>query len=45
LKVAKRAHAEDILLANGLDLVPYEDLSHRVDQGIERDVIVARKPG
>ncbi|WP_306205567.1 TRM11 family SAM-dependent methyltransferase [Actinoplanes sp. RD1] len=41
-KVAKRELAEDILRANGLEPVPYEDLSHRVDQGIERDVIVAR---
>ena len=43
LKVAKRALAEDILLANGLEIVPQADLAHRVDQGIERDVIVARK--
>ncbi|MEV4707613.1 SAM-dependent methyltransferase [Actinoplanes sp. NPDC049316] len=45
IKVAKRDLAEDILLANGLQLVAHEDLSHRVDQGIERDVVVARKPG
>jgi len=45
LKVAKRALAEDILLANGLEIVPHADLAHRVDQGIERDVVVARKPG
>jgi hypothetical protein len=44
LKVAKRELAEDILLANGLELVPQANLAHRVDQGIERDVIVARKP-
>jgi hypothetical protein len=43
--VAKRELAEDILTANGLELVPHEDLSHRVDQSIERDVLVARKPG
>nr|BFE68563.1 hypothetical protein GCM10020092_018640 [Actinoplanes digitatis] len=42
-KVARRELAEDILLANGLDLVVHEELSHRVDQGIERDVVVARK--
>ncbi len=42
-KVAKRDLAEDILLANGLKLVDYLPLSHRVDQGIERDVVVARK--
>ena len=41
-KVAKRALAEDILLANGLEIVPQDDLSHRVDQAIERDVLVAR---
>ncbi len=45
LKVAKRALAEDILIANGLEIVDYGDLAHRVDQGIERDVVVARKPG
>jgi SAM-dependent methyltransferase len=44
-KVAKRELAEDILLAGGLEIVRYEDLSHRVDQGIERDVVVARKSG
>jgi SAM-dependent methyltransferase len=44
LKVARRELAEDILLANGLELVPQEPLEHRVDQGIERDVLVARKP-
>ena len=44
-KVARRELAEDILVANGLALVPHEDLSHRVDQGIERDVVVARKSG
>ncbi|MEU4214626.1 SAM-dependent methyltransferase [Actinoplanes sp. NPDC026623] len=44
-KVAKRELAEDILIANGLDLVAHEELSHRVDQGIERDVVVARKSG
>jgi hypothetical protein len=45
LKVAKRALAEDILLANGLEIVPQADLAHRVDQGIERDVLIARKTG
>lgn len=43
VKVARREFAEDILLANGLDVVQHGDLSHRVDQGIERDVLVARK--
>jgi SAM-dependent methyltransferase len=45
LKVAKRALAEDILLANSLEIVPQGDLAHRVDQGIERDVLIARKTG
>jgi hypothetical protein len=44
LKVAKREWAEDILLANGCEIVPQADLAHRVDQGIERDVLIARKP-
>ncbi len=44
-KVAQRELAEDILIANGLEIVAYDDLSHRVDQGIERDVVVARKSG
>ncbi|BEL11850.1 SAM-dependent methyltransferase [Actinoplanes sichuanensis] len=42
-KVAKRELAEDILLANDLEIVEHLPLEHRVDQGIERDVIVARK--
>jgi SAM-dependent methyltransferase len=45
LKVARRELAEDILLANGLEIVAHRPLAHRVDQGIERDVVVARKPG
>lgn len=44
-KVARRELAEDILLANGLEIVPHLPLVHRVDQGIERDVVVARKLG
>jgi len=44
-KVAKRELAEDILLAAGLELVEHLPLEHRVDQGIERDVLVARKSG
>ncbi|MEV6595301.1 SAM-dependent methyltransferase [Actinoplanes sp. NPDC051346] len=44
LKVAKRELAEDILIANGLEIVAHQELSHRVDQGIERDVLVARNP-
>ena len=42
-KVARREHAEDILVANGLKIVEQLPLEHRVDQGIERDVVVARK--
>ncbi|MEU8241625.1 SAM-dependent methyltransferase [Actinoplanes missouriensis] len=44
-KVAKRELAEDILLANGLEIVEHLPLEHRVDQGIDRDVLVARKTG
>jgi SAM-dependent methyltransferase len=43
--VAKRELAEDILLASGLEVIGLPDLVHRVDQSIERDVLVARKPG
>jgi SAM-dependent methyltransferase len=42
-KVARRESAEDILLANGLEIVEHQEFVHRVDQGIERDVVVARK--
>ncbi|MEU8813979.1 SAM-dependent methyltransferase [Actinoplanes sp. NPDC048796] len=42
-KVARRELAEDILLAHNLELVDQLPLDHRVDQGIERDVLVARK--
>ena len=45
VKVARRELAEDILLAGGLEIVPHQPLEHRVDQGIERDVLIARKPG
>jgi SAM-dependent methyltransferase len=44
-KVARRELAEDILLANGLEIVTHLPLVHRVDQGIERDVVVARRVG
>jgi tRNA G10 N-methylase Trm11 len=43
-KVAKRELAEDILAANGLEIVSQLPLEHRVDQGIDRDVLIARKP-
>jgi SAM-dependent methyltransferase len=42
-KVARRELAEDILLANGLEIVEQRPLDHRVDQGIERDVVIARR--
>jgi hypothetical protein len=42
-KVARRELAEDILLANGLEIVEHRPLEHRVDQGIERDVLIARR--
>ena len=44
-KVARRELAEDILIASGLEIVAQLPLEHRVDQGIERDVLIARKPG
>lgn len=44
-KVAKRELAEDILRANDLEIVEHLPLEHRVDQGIDRDVLVARKSG
>ncbi len=45
--VARRERATAILAAAGLEPVEapgYLDLAHRVDQAIERDVVVARKP-
>ena len=41
--VARREDAEAVLADNGLSVVEYPDLSHRVDQAILRDVVVARK--
>ncbi|MBO0870138.1 MAG: SAM-dependent methyltransferase [Micromonosporaceae bacterium] len=47
--VAKRAEAVQILAGHGLSIVDgpgYLDLAHRVDQAINRDVLVARRePG
>jgi hypothetical protein len=45
LKVTARSAAEEILRAAGLEIVPHGDLAHRVDQAIERDILVARKRG
>jgi len=45
--VASRDETASILSDAGLELVesgPYEQLRHRVDQGIVRDIVVARKP-
>ncbi|HET9517640.1 MAG TPA: SAM-dependent methyltransferase [Actinoplanes sp.] len=44
VNVAKRVLAEDILLAAGLEIIDLPELAHRVDQSIERDVLIARKP-
>jgi len=44
-KVARRELAEDILIAHGLRPLEHLPLRHRVDQGIERDVLVARTSG
>jgi hypothetical protein len=41
--VADRAEAAAVLAANGLSVLDLPDLSHRVDQAILRDVLVARK--
>jgi Putative RNA methylase family UPF0020 len=41
--VASRDEAAAVLADNGLSVVDYPDLSHRVDQAIMRDVLVARK--
>jgi SAM-dependent methyltransferase len=45
--VAPRAAAATILTEAGLDVAdsgPYLDFRHRVDQAIQRDIIVARRP-
>jgi SAM-dependent methyltransferase len=45
--VAKRDDAADIFADAGLDVLddgPYRNFRHRVDQAINRDIIVARKP-
>jgi len=45
--VAPRAAASTILTEAGLDVAdsgPYLDFRHRVDQAIQRDIIVARRP-
>ena len=41
--VVSRGDAAAVLADNGLSVVEYPDLSHRVDQAILRDVLVARK--
>jgi SAM-dependent methyltransferase len=46
-RVAHRDVARDLLAGAGLEVVEapgYGDLAHRVDQAIERDVLVARRP-
>jgi hypothetical protein len=38
----------DLLAAAGLEVLedaPYDAFRHRVDQAIQRDILVARKPG
>lgn len=45
--VAKRDDAADLFADAGLDVLddgPYRNFRHRVDQAINRDIIVARKP-
>lgn len=41
--VVKRPQLAEILAANGLSVVDTGDFTHRVDQAINRDLIVARK--
>ncbi len=42
--LAPRAEAERLLAKAGLEIVPAEGFEHWVDQGITRDILVARKP-
>jgi tRNA G10 N-methylase Trm11 len=42
--VTKREELVEILTRAGLDVCTYDDFSHRVDQAIVRDLVVARKP-
>jgi hypothetical protein len=46
--VARREEAGGVLAAAGLEVLddaPYDAFRHRVDQSIQRDILVARKPG
>jgi len=42
--VARRADLVALLGANGLEVTALPDFAHRVDQAINRDLVVARKP-
>jgi len=47
-KVLPREDLVEMLVDAGLDPLddaPFHDLAHRVDQAVERDLVVARKPG
>ncbi len=47
-RVSPREEVTEILVGSGLEVVEepgYDGLLHRVDQTVERDVVVARKPG
>ena len=39
----KREQLEQIFKANGLEIIDFGDFSHKVDQAIMRDIIIARK--
>jgi hypothetical protein len=46
-RVASRKDALEVLAGAGLEPLddgPYRNLEHRVDQAIQRDVLVARRP-
>ncbi|GAA2393806.1 hypothetical protein [Dactylosporangium salmoneum] len=46
--VVRREEAGGVLAAAGLEVLddlPYDAFCHRVDQSIQRDILVARRPG
>ncbi len=42
-QVASRSAAESVLVEHGFQIHPYGGFAHRVDQAIDRDIVVARK--
>ncbi|HEV7887259.1 MAG TPA: hypothetical protein VGO92_06840 [Acidimicrobiales bacterium] len=45
VRTLPRADVADVLAGAGLSVCPYEGFEHRVDHAIQRDVVVAVKPG